>query len=611
MKREDCPCEKSGNTEVIDSFINYLKVRFNVTCNDRKTSTYRFSLGYLFTYEDSLLNYEISKDSSFKLIQLVDFNHSEYRELSDPTDWLMREAGDHSQEAANDRVEGAKAWKRWNRFIRDELNKSRLKHGPSNENLCRYQLLIKNLDDLHDKIDKSNIDKQAKIMQNVAKRAKENAQEYLQPNKRLAEKDCVKNWFNSEIYKTELDEAFKIYWKIMDDGDRDDKDFTKFGQFAKFYLMVTSKNRNAVFNISNYEYRSRTPLWIVDTEEEEDEFLPSGWITEPPSDNPNMPPNVWIIKRSGSGPGIKNQEAQTIYINQACHEILEKYCDIKSELIGNESVDSPFFVKLDGSKLPEIANTRYTLWGKFAKVSNLPKASMNTIRRGLEYEVQKSPAALGRIKEIQSHSQETGSGAYNKLSPLVRACFMNQISNNDSSNSVPQEELPQRIQEARNKRDEMQRIQCSDAARETISKKTRNRKGLSKTTRVLPDDRTYLEQIFVNSINTEISEAVKGKFPNNLKFKELFYRLLDGFSGAMPNEKKERLTKIEERIFLSIKKDVENEFCKPWENGSEDMNRSADKKVCAAIRNSIYCHERNKTDDETHVFTFGFRNVKS
>ena len=599
LKNSVCPSFENGNKEVIERFEKFLKYRYNITSWNRKTSTYKLSLNHLFRYEDSMLNFELRKDSTFKLEYQATFDHPQFRELSDPSEWFLSSAGESGKEGANDRVEKIKAWKRYNIFIKDELNKSRTKCGSGVEELVRYQMLATNLDNLYNTITTNNMMKNAKIASNLQRRERENVEEYLSPNKRLAEKDAVKNWFNSEKYRELLDEMILLWKSAIATKDISKKDFTRFAQFVKFQLCLTSKNRNSVYKFTNSEYGMRMALWIKDS----DDFnLPTNYITSADENNPDEPPNCWIIKLSGSGAGIKNQEAQTIFINKTCQDLLTKYEDLKQLFLPNESLSNPFFVNLDSKPLGDIPNTKGSLWDKFTEVSKLDKASINTIRRGLEHEVQSSPAAVSKIKDIQSHSQDTGKGAYYKTSPYVRAKFMSTVAAKEGANTyIEEEEVPDDIRELRQARELENKLKCQDSV---LKKRTLKRKRISKTTSLLPADRDFLEEILTDENNHEIFTALKKKFPINCKFKRLFYRLLDGYSNSMPDEVKLKLREIEERIFLSVKDDIEKEYEQSWEKGSDKINRVADKKICAVIRNSFYYHEKNKPKSVPHVFKF-------
>ena len=592
-----------GNKEVVDSFISFLKCKYNVTLGKKKTSTYDSSLNYLFYYEDSLLNFEIGRDPHYKLEQLVNFDHPNFRELSNPSEWILRAAGESGKDGANDRVEMVKCWIRFNHFIRNELNKSRVKSGTSMEKLVRYQMLIHNLDELAKTVSENKLMKNAKITANCDKREKENAEEYYSPNKRLAEVAAVKNWFNSEKYKALLDDCVEIWRKGIETKTTSNKEFTRFAQFVKFTLCLISKNRNSVFKFTNKEYYFRKPLWNQDPNDTDFENLDVNCVPEAPQDRSKKDPDCWIIKLSGFGAGIKSQEAQTIFINKSCQDLLDKYSDLKQVMLPSVPLDDQFFVNLESKPLPDIPSTRGSLWDKFSQVTNLPKASVNTIRRGLEHVVQSSPGALSKIKDIQSHSQETGAGAYFKTSPYVRASFLQKVAAKEGANNIVEDEnLPEDIQKLRKEREMNEKNQCYEVAMAT-KKNVQNRKRLSQRTKLIPKDRDYLQGIFVDQNYDEIYNALKDKFPTNKVFKRLFYRLLDGHMNSMYVQVKQSLVEIEERIFLSVKEEIEKTFQQSW-TGSPEMNHAADERISAIIRNSFYYQEKNRASNEDPVFNF-------
>lgn len=598
------PSNEEGNKEVIEKFIDFLYIKYNVTLSKKKTSTYDFSLSHLFYYEDSLLNFELSKDPNYKLEQLINFEHPQFRQLPCPSEWIMRAAKESGDDGANDRVEMVKSWKRFNLFIRAELNKSRVKYGTDVNKLMRYQMLLHNLEEVFNLVSTNKLMENAKIIANCEKREKENAEEYYSPNKRLAEKDSVKNWFNSEKYRLLLDENVEVWRKGMESKNTSNKEFTRFAQFVKFTLCLISKNRNSVFKFTNKDYCWRKPLWTQDSNDNDYENLMLNCVAEPPQDDSNKPPDCWIIKLSGSGAGIKSQEAQTIFINKPCQDLLHKYSDLKQIFLPDAPLTDPFFVNMESKALPDIPNTKGSLWDKFGQVTNLDKASINTIRRGLEHEVQSSPVALSKIKDIQSHSQETGAGAYYKTSPYVRATFMQKVAAKEGANNiVVDEDLPEDIQKLREERERNEKNKCREAAM-AKKKKSQNRKRISQRTKLLPKDRAYLQVIFKDKNYEEIHNALKDKFPTNKVFKRLFYRLLDGHMNSMSDHVKQHLKEIEERIFLTIKEDIEKTFGQSWANDSQEMNNVADNRICEIIRNSFYYQEKNRASNDDPVFNF-------
>ena len=599
LKNEVCPSTHDGNKEIIEKFEEFLRARYNLTGWQRKTSTYQLSLGWLFKYEDSLLMFETRRDPTFKLEQQVVFDHPQFRELTDPKEWFLSTAGESGNDRPNDRVEMIKVWKRYHTFVREELNNTRPQNGSMDE-LVRYQMLINTLDSLDRMVNNNNLMKNAKIASNLERRARENAQEYLSPNRRLAEKDSVKNWFKSDDYKQLREEMLQLWTTSVDTGKIGKKQFNRFAQFVKFQLCLTSKNRNAVYHFTNYEYSIKTDLFINQASKCNSENSSTNYITEKPA--PDVEPDCWIIKLSGKGAGIKSREAQTVFISQASEELLEMYKDLKSLFLPDVPPDAPFFVNMDSKPLPEIPNTKGSLWAKFSQVNNLDKASVNTIRRGLEHEVQSSPAALANIKDIQSHSQETGAGAYYKTAPLVRATFMNEIAIKEGgSNLVEDINIPDNIVELRRKRSENEKLKIHASA---IKAGYVNRKRFSKTTSVLPKDRDFLVQIFLDEKNQEIFNQLKEKFPPLKVFKKLFYRFLDGYCHSMDNEVWHELKKIEERLFLSIKDNIEKESDQHWGKDSRQINHLADMKICGIIRNCLYCHDKNKPNPDDRIFNF-------
>ena len=613
LEKEICPSNLPYNQHVIAKFVNYLRIKYSLTAWDRNSSTYRFSMGYLFTYKDSFLQYELKKDATFKLEQLIQFNHEDFRELEDPTNWIMSLAGSTGKENPDDRVEMDKAWKRFNLFVKDQLQHSKPKYNEDISELFRFRYVIENLDTLYTITDDKKITAAAKKMSNIKKREKENAEEYLKPNKRFAEKDCTKKWFSSDAFKEELDDFNNVWNDMMcNKQDFDKKRFNRLAMFAKFHTMLTSKNRPGVFHFTDNQYEMKQDLWITDANSSSFEFFSNDYPTGPPADNPEMLPNCWIIRLAGSAPGIKGQKAETIFINQFIHGILEKYIDLKlvhmKNLLGpqSDSVEEgnrPFFINFDLNPL-NMPYTRGSLWEKYSAESGLEGITMTTIRRELEHKVQSSPVALSRIDDIQSHSKDTGSAAYDKTSPFYRAAYLNHVANEEGNNiQVDDTELPKNIQEMRTEREMKQRQRCQETVKLAREKKESRRK-ITNTTRLLPDDRIFIKDLFLDKNYPDIYNAVRGIFPQVPELKKLFYRLVDGPNEIMPNEVKEKLKEVEQRIFLTVKEDIEKECGKVWQKDCKEMNYVADKKIVSIIRKSFYYNDRNKKWSQEPDFVF-------
>ena len=618
LEKEICPSTLEHNMLVIEKFKDYLRIRFSLTSWDRVSSTYRLSIGYLFTYKDSLLQYQLKKDPTFKLEQYIQFRHEDFRELEDPTDWIMILAGSTGKDNPDDRVEMDKAWKRFNLFVRDQLEKSKPKYNEDIAELLRYRYVIENIDDLYKITDRKKITAAAKVMSNIQKRERENAEEYVKPNKRLAEKDTTKNWFSSDAFKEELDDFNKVWNDMMcEKVEFEKKRFNRLGMFAKFHLMLISKNRPSVFNFTQNQYDMKQELWITDANSSNYEFLSTDYPSKPPTDNPNMRPNCWIIKLSGGTPGIKGQKAQVIFVNNFIKGILEKYCDLKGVLLKkmlgpqSDSVEEgnrPFFINFDLNPL-NMPYTRGSIWTKFSSESGLESVTMTSIRRELEHKVQSSPVARSRIEDIQSHSKDTGSAAYDKTSPFYRAIFMNGVSQEDASNiQVDDSELPKNIQDIRAEREIIQRQRCQETVKLAREKKDSRRK-ITNTTRLLPDDRIFIKELFLDQNYPDIYNAVKSIFPQVPELKRLFYRLVDGPNEIMTNEVKDKLKEVEQRIFLTVKEIIEKQYKKAWQEDCKEMNYAADKGIVTIIRKSFYYNDRNKKLGEKPDFVFSRKKI--
>ena len=243
-----------------------------------------------------------------------------------------------------------------------------------------------------------------------------------------------------------------------------------------------------------------------------------------------------------------------------------------------------------------------SLWREFGEVTELDKTSLNAVRRGAEAHVQSSPMALNRNRDIQSHSASTGSGAYDKISPLVKCGFMHVLSDKEGSNKHSLEDIPEEVKQKRAKIAEEDRILGLKEA-EKVLKKDVTRREVSKFTKIVPEDRIAMQEAFTNPKNEEMFNATdksKKMFPGLKRFKKLYYRLIDS------NCSKD-LVEIEERIFATVvKKEVEKEFGAEFDGNSKEMNKSADLKVCFRIRNAFQAYERTrfKNDSKPSYFKF-------
>ena len=213
----------------------------------------------------------------------------------------------------------------------------------TNENLLRYNIVKSNLEDIDHQVKESGVLNKLKTMQNQQKRLKENAEDILDPSKRIKETEAVTQWFKSEVYNKEKNKIDKIWMDAVENKKISQRNFGFVANFSRFLLSLTSKNRNSCLNFNNTDFGMRIGLFMSN-EDKEFEGLTED-ITHPPKDKPNMSPNAFLIKLHGGGAGIKGGEAQTIFINELAEEYIQKYLDLKHLHLGlNHEGQAPFYV---------------------------------------------------------------------------------------------------------------------------------------------------------------------------------------------------------------------------------------------------------------------------
>ena len=501
----------------------------------------------------------------------------------------------------NFRQEMLKAWKRLLKYIRSKLVDSKKSFEKSGEGELRYSQMMIHLDGLDKQWKDNGVMTDLHRLINIEKVEKNNAEELLTPNKRIREVDAVRMWFQSEVNKEEEAKIETIWSRAMTAGKEDlsNQDFVSVANYARFTVLLTSKNRPGVYkSLLNKDYLRRQKLWIPNEALETFDGDVEDWTT-PPKDEPNKPPNYWIIKLAGGGAHLKSQEATTIVLNKKAEELMQKYRELKDIMWPDLDGSKKFFVNFHGEPLGPMTRTPGTLMAKFKEVTGLDDICPTTVRRGAEAKIVGNSAAASRVKELQNHSSSTGQGAYNKTSPLVRARYFGHVSLQEGSNEVnSNSKISAEIQKKRREIAEKDLQNARREAQKVLEKYQANRQASSKT-KVQYSDRLVLQELCSNEENKEMFEATQNKmFPKPSVFKKLFYRMVDG--GAATNEE---LVEVEKRVFTSIKKKVEEVFDREWDN-SPEMNKLADKKVSEAIRNSFMSYEKTRKEFQKSYFKF-------
>ena len=168
----------------------------------------------------------------------------------------------------------------------------------------------------------------------------------------------------------------------------------------------------------------------------------------------------------------------------------------------------PFFQNITGGGLGPNVRTRGNLWSTFSTVTGTVNASPNTIRRGLETEVQKRPALAARSRDIQGHSLEVGDSIYNRCGDQIRAPVIFKLNSEEAGQG--EDDVPPVKKTKFDDEDEMMRKKI---AQEKLSE-TGRKFTLGRNCRVLPQDRLMIQNFFSNPDNFSVTKLDPSvKFP--------------------------------------------------------------------------------------------------
>ena len=211
--------EIEGNKEAYEEFRNYMdktriftpKKKKPVGISNQKRlnklhPTIEKTLGHIFTYEDSLLNFLSNKNSTFRMKDHCSFASSNFRTLEHPLDWVE----DPSFLVENDpgrQLEKLKAHAQYRQYLRYKLDKEDVDNDAS---LTRSRNIGEGLERIERSVSSMKLFKKYTISVNQSKVARDNAKLLLDPNKHMNEIDCVEKWMKSESCR-QLTEEYEKY----------------------------------------------------------------------------------------------------------------------------------------------------------------------------------------------------------------------------------------------------------------------------------------------------------------------------------------------------------------------------------------------------------------
>ena len=609
--------KRKENEEVAADLENFIKLRAISTVRE-DTSTITKCLGHIVSYEDSLLNYEHSKDKSFSLKRNVSFDAEDFLPLKIPLEWVQ----DTITKQATRSTEKLKAHAIYVDFLSYKLENSNL--GSSIEALLRKRAISDGLEKITKYIKTHRMYKKFDAVANREKVEIETAKLCLDPDLHVKEADAVSTWNNSQEAKDQMKKYDKLYKCLVETQKIGDKNFASFAHFVFFNLVKSDKQRGGSYTFLNKHYMNRYPLYLPPGYNDYNN-LPAGWNPHKPP-TPEAEPNHYQFRLSGGLAGQKGQNATKITITPQTMELIDRYREGK-EIVGlTEDPESRFFVNIKGEPLAEISSN-LQIWKLFEAVTGASKAKTTKVRRGAEKTIRGNQAMTDNILELNNHSNPTGMNVYHKTNYIDRAEFVsyaasleNETANSPSKSIVTRESLKRRVE--RNENDV--RISKELAQKMLDEKKGQRNISLGAKVKVLPRDRAFLQSLITSKRDSEIYRATTGKFPGttsllfmmkpiqiNLIFslpgdqawKKLFNRFLD--SAVLSEEESLELLNIEKRIFNNVKSDVVKETSSDLEwVGSAKQNSISDHKISKCIKSSFQYYERSGRGDGPTFFKF-------
>ena len=506
------------NASVIEDFEKYLNHNKIGTCSDpSKLSSILKIRGHMYLYHDSFLAFEHSRDSKFNLQRLVSPKAEDFAELADPTEvdgWLASISGKDGTAAPGRRREMLKAHIKFRAYVHEKLLKEDF--GKNAEDYLKRDMVLRKLESIKTNIENKKAFQVLNKLEEKGRKDRERARSILFPKSNFNEAHCVTTWFESEEAKQEEEECQEIYDRCMAGKKVPDKEFSKVGNWSRWTVACEDRNRTSVYKFTNLEFMQRKEKWLPEADksdkssvQERFENLPSTWDADaPPSEG--VPPTCWVITVNGEG--LKGQEdAQLVLTRRGVSSCL-MFRDMKEICLKKEDEKGQFFVNKQGRALGRLQRTKGSLLEKFGRVTGVQKASMNTLRRAAEGQIQSSPIMKQNVEKLQLHSSSVGLKYYDKTAPNTRASFVAQLSNIESPYKEDKE-VSAEIKKRRIEKDAKDKEAIINDAREILKQQKLARKPKrSRNNKISFQEREMLQNIY----SVQIEKNYNGIFPGKL-----------------------------------------------------------------------------------------------
>ncbi len=479
-------------------------------------NTFKKSDGLLFRHDDSWLKFMMKKKPGFMLHDLLKFDQKdEFVEVKDPQEWIDTIGGPTGNQNPSRQREALKSHKQFRDYISRKLSEADI--GADYKDLWWQDKIKNKLDQITKDIADRGLWTKLKDLIKVEFTEKQISRDNLCPNKNSNETKANAVYFSSEKYLAREEKMKLIHRKTAEENkDPSQKDYNEYLNFSRHILGFTDRCRQGVYQFTNQDFFNKKECWFPEnfTEEEFDGIPDDHVIFQEPEDK--RPPDMWLIRLSGSGSQIKMKNGTTVTVNRRALDLMTKCRDLKDAVFGKLGkfktplvllqilIDfvldpkAPFFCKFDGKPFGQLVNKKGSLMAEFGEITGIDWCTQTSLRRSLEKPIQSNEAMKTRSKTIAQHSAAIGSKYYDRTAEEFRAAAMHHIGTQDGSagpsgSKRVQEEVSDELAAKRKrmkKEDEQAKI---THALENVQKHKKRNMKLGKTCKVLPDSRLFLQ----------------------------------------------------------------------------------------------------------------------
>ena len=485
------------NKKFYSGFVDWWKnIGANNVTKNKDTSTLRMTTNYIFLNDDSYLNYQSSKNPEFNLDRLVAFGSEEYLALPSPTSWLAEVGGKSGRLMPSRRKEMLKCFQRLKMYLVYLLNEGNSFQG---EKILMKDAVERHLADIDKELKQKKLNKQFDKLYKQQKKRKERMEEIVQPSACDSFQNSVKTWFFSEEAQRLEVEAMNIYNQSMALKTITKAKFEKFCKWVFFEFMLFDKSRVGILeNLKNEDYHLKKSAWIP--QEMSDlayKRLPKDWLLYSPPTT-DAEPTSYEIDLVGDELMNKNQEGQTVIMNDRVFQLCEKMQDLKMMVFGDIKLEDFFFVRYDGKPLPKLQNyaSANSLLHVFGCVTGIPKFTFKSLRKSAEGVIQSSGDLAETTKQLNSHSQKVGEETYDKLRGSRRNIFLHNLSKNDGCNTLRNITVDEEEKRRRQERDENAKKELISKAKKYLDSQKNVAAFDFRPTAVNQDDVSLLRSVF-------------------------------------------------------------------------------------------------------------------